>query len=169
MGGCKGTVEAHPPASAAPKRHEMRGIGFDIAEADHTFHSPISRSRGKLRARYTRHMPLSDLSRRSFLASSGLAAAGMMALGLRPRNAIAGPFSDSDFYDFPIPADKKLDPEWVKSLYARDEPTVYTCLKNELGFIGMPIGGICAGQLYLGGDGRLWHWDIFNLPQSKEW
>ncbi len=72
---------------------------------------------------------------------------------------IAGPFSQSDFEKL-IPADKKLNPEWIRSLTARGERAVYR--GAELEKIGMPVGGICCGQLYIGGDGKLWHWDIFN-------
>ncbi len=83
-------------------------------------------------------------------------AAGAMALNLP---AMAGPFESAEFEKL-IPADKKLLPEWVKSLYARGDRIVYR--GAELDKIGMPVGGICAGQVYLGGDGRLWRWDIFN-------
>ncbi len=63
-----------------------------------------------------------------------------------------------------VPADKKLDPQWVKSLFDRGTREVYR--GKDLEKIGMPIGGLCAGQLYLGGDGKLWHWDIFNKTQG---
>jgi len=99
------------------------------------------------------------VTRRDFIRWTSLAAAGA-TVARWP--AIAGPFNAEDFQQL-IPADKKLDPAWVKSLHQRGEPTVYR--GAELEKIGMPIGGICAGHLYLGGDGRLWHWDIFNLPQ----
>jgi hypothetical protein len=72
---------------------------------------------------------------------------------------MAGPFTRRDF-DKLVPADKKLRPEWVQSLTARGQRTVYR--GADLERIGMPVGGMCAGQLYLGGDGKLWHWDIFN-------
>ncbi len=59
-----------------------------------------------------------------------------------------------------IPADKNLDPAWMQSLTQRGKPREYT--GDALMKIGMPAGGICAGLVYLGGDGKLWWWDIFN-------
>ena len=102
------------------------------------------------------------LPRRDFIALSGLALASTALNGLP---AMAGPFDASDFARL-IPPDKKLRPEWVQSLFTGTEPTVYTKQRGELRHIGMPIGGICCGTLYLGGDGKLWLWDIFNQNQN---
>jgi uncharacterized protein (DUF608 family) len=62
-----------------------------------------------------------------------------------------------------IPADKQLSPEWERSLFERGAPRRYE--GDALMNIGMPVGGITTGALvYLGGDGKLWNWDIFNRP-----
>jgi uncharacterized protein (DUF608 family) len=98
-------------------------------------------------------------SRRQFLQAVGIGGAAL-ALGL-PAAADA---PNADDFERLIPADKKLPAEWLKSLTERGTPAVYS--GKELDFIGMPVGGICAGQLYLGGDGRLWHWDLFNRHQD---
>jgi uncharacterized protein (DUF608 family) len=79
--------------------------------------------------------------------------------------AIAGPFLPNEL-GHNIPIDKKLDPNWLKSLSKRGFVTKYLKSKNELQYIGMPVGGINTGTVYLGGDGRLWLWDIFNANQN---
>ncbi len=101
----------------------------------------------------------SGMERRDFLKVVALGAASAAAGLAANRQAMAGPFEASEFEKL-VPADKKLNPAWVRSLFERGSKTVYR--GESLAKIGMPIGGICAGQLYLGGDGKLWHWDIFN-------
>ena len=102
------------------------------------------------------------MQRRLFLKTSGILAAGMYASRAR---AIAGPFLPGELVHN-IPVDKKLDPQWLRSLFQRGGVTKYLKSKNELNFIGMPVGGINTGTVYLGGDGRLWLWDIFNSQQE---
>ncbi len=99
------------------------------------------------------------LDRRDFLRTAG---AGAALLLVRPEElAASSPVFRPDF-DKLVPEDKKLSPEWLRALVARGEPVRYTKARDELATIGMPVGGLFSGHLYLGGDGRLWHWDIFN-------
>ncbi len=59
-----------------------------------------------------------------------------------------------------VPADKKLSPDTMKRLFERGQQPVYR--GKDLETIGMPVGGIGAGQLYLRGDGTFGVWQIFN-------
>ncbi len=59
-----------------------------------------------------------------------------------------------------VPAEKNLSQDFIRGLFERGERAVYK--GEELETIGMPVGGIAAGQLYLRGDGTLGLWQIFN-------
>ncbi len=107
-----------------------------------------------------------NLTRRRFLSVAGSGAAALTATGCRA-SAIAGPFEPRDTADHFVPADKKLDPQWVKALFARGERTWHS--GKDLETIGMPVGGVCAGQVYLAGDGRLVYWDVFNTNHHTGW
>ncbi len=92
----------------------------------------------------------SGVTRRAFIQATvgGLAAAATGVPSLAAASARLGE------------GDKGLDPEWVQALFAKSAQRVYR--GAELDAIGMPVGGVAAGQVYLNGDGRLVHWDIFN-------
>ncbi len=99
--------------------------------------------------------PADAPQRREFLQLLGLGTLTLVA----ETGFVAGPFAAEEAGRL-VPLDKKLAPDWVRALTARGQPEVYRGAETAL--IGMPVGGLCAGQLYLGGDGKLWHWDIFN-------
>ena len=109
-------------------------------------------------------MPLYDcgenIDRRDFLKLLGVGTTIALAAD---QPAVAGPFEAKDFEAL-VPSDKKLSPDWIRSLFQRGGRTIYR--DRDLRFLGMPIGGICAGQVYLGGDGRLWLWKIFNKIEN---
>ena len=90
----------------------------------------------------------SSIERREFLAMLGAGAgAAMLPVGSR---TMAGPFTKADASRQLVPADKKLAAEWVASLTQRGEAEVFS--GEQLKYIGMPVGGIGCGQLYLAGE-----------------
>ena len=60
----------------------------------------------------------------------------------------------------PMPPGPKPSAEWMSALVERGQRKVYA--GKELETIGMPCGGVAAGQLYVRGDGTLACWWIFN-------
>ncbi len=104
-----------------------------------------------------------EVRRRDFLK---LAGGGLLATSLgRPAIVMAGPFSGADAGTaHPVPADKKLDPAWLRSLFERGVKEIHS--GGDLERIGMPCGGIGSGQLYVCGDGTLGDWQIFNNARS---
>ena len=103
------------------------------------------------------------MDRREFVHTAAVGGAALAA-SLTGLPIVAGPFHRQEGVDHFVPVDKRLTRQWTQTLFARGESTWYS--GEDLQTIGMPVGGICAGQMYLTGDGRLVCWDIFNQNQS---
>src|SRR4051794_1726572 len=58
-----------------------------------------------------------------------------------------------------VPVEKNLRAKWKSELWSNERKTYKG---KELLTIGMPCGGIAAGQLYVRGDGTLANWWIAN-------
>ena len=109
-------------------------------------------------------MGLTAMPRRDFVRTAAVGGVGLALRSTPMGSIVAGPFVPQDHADHFVPADKKLSPEWVRTLFARGESTWYA--GSDLATIGMPVGGLCAGQVYLTGDGRLVDWHVFNENQN---
>jgi len=97
--------------------------------------------------------------RRDFLKAAGLGVAGIS--GLTGRSSLLeclASIPEGNHHIFP--PQKNLSKKWIQKLFDRGKPRIRR--GKELDTIGMPIGGIASGQLYLCGDGTLGCWQIFN-------
>ncbi len=105
-------------------------------------------------------------SRREFLRTSGVGLTALLSPGV-----FAGPFSAEANAgrgldaQHPVPLEKNFRAAWLASLTARGQPSAWTD-RAALEHVGMPVAGIGTGTVYLGGDGRLWGWDVFNVPHE---
>ena len=100
------------------------------------------------------------LKRRQFLKlSTATAFSGFLASPLGRSEESAGAI-----YQRMVPTRKGLDPAWAESLAMRGgvlDAGIQTSDKSYLPNIGMTVGGIGCGTVYLSGDGRLYVWDVF--------
>lgn len=99
-------------------------------------------------------------NRRAFL-KAGVALAALSCAPLFAADT-AKPAVSRSLAELAPPKDKHFSPVWLASLTARGEPSVWKT-PEERKHLGIPAGGIGAGTVYLGADGRLWVWDIFNV------
>ena len=97
-----------------------------------------------------------DVSRRRFLVNSSLAPITAATSGFFLSNTAA---------PAKISSEKALSTSFRQSLFKKGELATLTDWAEQQ-YIGMPIGGIGCGTVYLGGDGKLWCWDIFNEPHE---
>lgn len=99
------------------------------------------------------------MNRRNFLKNSSLLGLGVFAsqFPVWGRSIFSW---DAAVHNIPI--EKGYSKEWIKSLYGRGEKIQYKKSLNELKYIGMPVGGLHSGTVYISGDGRLWLWQVFN-------
>ena len=103
------------------------------------------------------------MNRRPFLKLGGLT---FLSVGAGTQRIFADEVDAAALYAKYVPLDKELHPNWLASLTTRHAPLdasiQHRKSQRNLDVIGMPVGGIACGTVYLAGDGRLWVWDIFN-------
>ena len=105
---------------------------------------------------------MQNFSRRTILKMAGGAT---LSLGMPLK--VLGILADGTMVvqDHRVAAEKNLSDAWKRVLVERGEKEIWT--GEALESIGMPIGGIATGQLYLCGDGTLGCWELFNSHEYQ--